>query len=266
MPDLLFRLSFFLRNRLPGAFATLLNVLLLAASLAGLYLLVQARERPPDYVEARIAVWSCPDVAEGGLLDAERVRECVQERTIFSSRLQPIELRLVLPSSPRLAARQTIRNGSAMVGEPFAAVGDEDLKGLVPIPVGEIGSVARSDVVTRTFAGDKLPAALVADLLTGSGMAAGSEMQPQMETGAGGQSPTLSYITADVAFRCRFFSPGGDICYAEVLGGALFAAGGRELAPIGKRDGAVLLAQLRADNPRPAQQPQPQRGGGLPVP
>jgi|GEM_PF-1266644 len=260
MSDLLFRLSFFFRTRFPRAFATLLNVLLLAAALAGLYLLAQERERPPEYVEARIAVWSCPDVAEGGLLDAERVKECVRERTIFSSRLQPIELRLVLPGSPRLAARQAIRNGSALVGEPFAAVGDEELKGLVPIPVSEIGPVAKSDVVTRTFAGEKLPAALVADLLTGSGA------QPQPEAGAGSQPPALSYITADVAFRCRFFSPGGDICYAEVLGGALFAAGGRELAPIGKRDGAVLLAQLRADNPRPAQQPQPQQGGGLPIP
>jgi hypothetical protein len=266
MSDLLFRLSFFFKTRFPRVFATLLNVLLLVVALAGLYLLAQARERPPEYVEARIAVWSCPDVAEGGLLDAERVKECVHERTIFSSRLQPIELRLALPNSPRLAARQAIRNGSALVGEPFAAVGDEDLKGLVPIPVGEIGSVAKSDVVTRTFAGEKLPTALVADLLAGGGMATGSGAQPQPEAGAVGQPPTLSYITADVAFRCRFFSPGGDVCYAEVLGGALFAAGGRELVPIGKRDGAVLLAQLRADNPRPAQQPQPQQGGGLPVP
>jgi hypothetical protein len=266
MSDLLFRLSFFFKTRFPRVFATLLNVLLLVVALAGLYLLAQERERPPEYVEARIAVWSCPDVAEGGLLDAERVKECVHERTIFSSRLQPIELRLALPNSPRLAARQAIRNGSALVGEPFAAVGDEDLKGLVPIPVGEIGSVAKSDVVTRTFAGEKLPTALVADLLAGGGMATGSGAQPQPEAGAVGQPPTLSYITADVAFRCRFFSPGGDVCYAEVLGGALFAAGGRELAPIGKRDGAVLLAQLRADNPRPAQQPQPQQGGGLPVP
>jgi hypothetical protein len=266
MSDLLFRLSFFFRTRFPRAFATLLNVLLLAVSLAGLYLLAQERERPPEYVEARIAVWSCPDVAEGGLLDAEKAMECIRERTIFSSRLQPIELRLALPNSPRLAARQAIRNGSALVGEPFAAVGDEDLKGLVPIPVSEIGSVAKSDVVTRTFADEKLPVVLVADLLAGSGMATGSGAQPQLEAGAGGQPPTLSYITADVAFRCRFFSPGGDVCYAEVLGGALFAAGGRELAPIGKRDGAVLLAQLRADNPRPAQQPQPQQGDGLPVP
>ena len=59
------------------------------------------------------------------------------------------------------------------------------------------------------------------------------------------------------------FSSGGDICYAQPLGGFLYAPGDQVLAPLTLRDAATLLAAWRVDSPKAAEAPQREEDGSL---
>jgi len=255
MGGLLLRLRVWWMNRGRDALVAAGMIALMAIGAAGIYLNVTYRQRPPEFVESGVPVWECDDIVSGGLVDAAGLRECVRPRRVYFSRLNQPDVSIRLPSSGKARALVPVRKGMILTGEPFEPVPEEALLGLVPLPVqGELAPIARSERITRTV---QPPKEFVADVLARRVYAAEEAVVPE--------AGIVNYPTADVAFRCVFFSASGDVCYAQPLAGVLYAPGDQVLAVLGPRDTAALLAGWRADAPRAAEAP-PREEGGAPIP
>ena len=254
MRELVLRLRIWWMNRGRSFLNAASMIALMAIGVVGIYLHVSRSRQPPEFVDASVPVWECDDVAPGGLVEASGLRDCVRSRRVLVSRLVPPDVSLRLPGSGKAKAVMPIRRGMVLTGEPFEPVPEEALVGLIPLPAqGDLAPIARSERITRTVSP---PKEFVADILARQVYSPAAETPPE-EIGI------VNYPTADVAFRCVLFSSGGDICYAQPLGGFLYAPGDQVLVPLTLRDAATLLAAWRVDSPKAAEAPQREEDGSL---